>query len=63
MNLGLNARDAMPNGGTIRVGTENLVLGREAAGNPAPGNYVEITSRIRGRGSTLPCCRTSSSRS
>jgi two-component system cell cycle sensor histidine kinase/response regulator CckA len=50
MNLGLNARDAMPNGGTIRVGTENLVIGREAAGNPAPGNYVEITVDDTGTG-------------
>jgi PAS domain S-box-containing protein len=50
MNLGLNARDAMPNGGTIRVGTENLVIGREAAGNPAPGNYVEITVEDTGTG-------------
>jgi PAS domain S-box-containing protein len=50
MNLGLNARDAMPNGGTIRVGTENVVIGREAAGNPAPGNYVEITVEDTGTG-------------
>ena len=50
MNLGLNARDAMPNGGTIRVGTENVVIGREAAGNPAPGNYVEITVDDTGTG-------------
>jgi PAS domain S-box-containing protein len=50
MNLGMNARDAMPNGGTIRVGTENIVIGREAAGNPAPGNYVEITVEDTGTG-------------
>ena len=50
MNLGLNARDAMPNGGTIRLRTENVVVGRDGAGSPAPGNYVELTIEDTGTG-------------
>ena len=60
MNLGLNARDAMPNGGTLRLSTENVVLD---AGRPRvapglePGSYVSLIVEDTGSGiepSVLP---------
>ena len=60
MNLGVNARDAMPNGGTLRLRTENVVLdsahASEAVGL-APGAYVRILIEDTGTGidpSVLP---------
>jgi PAS domain S-box-containing protein len=52
MNLGVNARDAMPNGGTLRVRTENVVLdrvGAESAGVD-PGAYVHVIVEDTGIG-------------
>ena len=60
MNLGVNARDAMPNGGTLRLRTENVVLdsthASEAVGL-SPGAYVRILIEDTGTGidpSVLP---------
>ena len=60
MNLGVNARDAMPNGGTLRLRTENVVLesvhASEAVGL-SPGAYVRIVIEDTGTGidpSVLP---------
>ena len=50
MNLGVNARDAMPNGGTMWVRTENVVVGHDAAGRPAAGDYVVLTVEDTGTG-------------
>ena len=53
MNLGVNARDAMPNGGTLRFRTENVVLdsghSSEAVGL-SPGAYVRIVIEDTGTG-------------
>jgi PAS domain S-box-containing protein len=52
MNLGLNARDAMPNGGVLRVSTENVMLtgdGTDHPGLPA-GPYVALTVEDSGTG-------------
>ena len=52
MNLGVNARDAMPNGGTLRLRTENVVLDPAAAdgvGLP-PGAYVRVVVEDSGTG-------------
>ena len=52
MNLGLNARDAMPNGGVLRVSTENVMLtgdGPDHPGLPA-GPYVALTVEDSGTG-------------
>jgi len=60
MNLGVNARDAMPNGGTLRLRTENVVLDSARASEAvdlAPGAYVRILIEDTGTGidpSVLP---------
>ena len=53
VNLAANARDAMPNGGTLRIATSNVEVGQEvAAANPgvAPGNFVLTTFADTGVG-------------
>jgi PAS domain S-box-containing protein len=54
-NLCVNARDAMPDGGTLKVTTENAVLDDVYAGmNPEskPGNYVLV--KVEDTGSGIP---------
>jgi PAS domain S-box-containing protein len=55
MNLSLNARDAMPDGGTIVIETAGVVLGEDDAvlhAGAAVGPYVTITVTDDGRGMT-----------
>jgi PAS domain S-box-containing protein len=49
MNLILNARDAMPNGGTITIHGENRVLAETLDGLPA-GDYVVVAVEDTGSG-------------
>jgi len=49
MNLVVNARDAMPEGGTLAIATE-LVRSRPGMSVPEPGNYVRITVSDTGVG-------------
>lgn len=48
LNLALNARDAMPQGGTLTLQTRNVVL--EASGEQQAGDYVCLTVRDTGEG-------------
>lgn len=51
LNLAINARDAMENGGTLCVSTRNVVLGPPAAPEEPPaGRYVEICVSDTGHG-------------
>ena len=51
LNLAINARDALPYGGTILIGSENVRLGAPAGPNdPAAGDYVMLSVRDDGTG-------------
>lgn len=54
LNLAINARDAMPDGGSITISTTNLVLDDELiklnAFNIEPGSYIEINISDTGKG-------------
>lgn len=53
LNVSLNSRDAMPNGGTLNIRAENVVVSEQYAGlNPdaKPGPYVMISIEDTGAG-------------
>lgn len=57
MNLAVNARDAMPDGGTLTFATRNLNLPGEAddqTGGLSPGSYVELSVADTGTGIPQP---------
>jgi signal transduction histidine kinase len=53
MNLALNARDAMPSGGTLTLTTANVVVDRGRQRDsmfPEPGRYVKLAIEDTGAG-------------
>jgi two-component system cell cycle sensor histidine kinase/response regulator CckA len=53
MNLALNARDAMPSGGTFTIATANTTISESKTGElPPPGELVEVTISDSGTGMT-----------
>jgi len=51
LNLALNARDAMPDGGTLRIGIDNEVTGpRARPEHPDAGEHVTLSMTDSGRG-------------
>ncbi|MDA8016894.1 MAG: PAS domain S-box protein [Thermoanaerobaculia bacterium] len=52
LNLVINAGDAMPKGGTLRLRTRNIVVGADDTETlyAAPGSYVELQVRDSGHG-------------
>ena len=53
LNLAINARDAMPNGGTLTIETRHVTVDADVAGriaNARPGEYVMLTVRDTGHG-------------
>jgi PAS domain S-box-containing protein len=50
MNLAINARDAMPEGGTIRISARNAAVGQKDELGLAPGRYVVLAVEDTGCG-------------
>ena len=52
LNLALNGRDAMPDGGVLKIETRNVVLNEQAAAGNPPGSYVMLCVTDTGHGMT-----------
>lgn len=50
LNLSVNARDAMPEGGTLRISASAETIRAGMGGEPRPGNYVRISVADTGVG-------------
>jgi signal transduction histidine kinase len=50
LNLALNGRDAMPDGGVLQIETRNVILDEEATAGCVPGPYVRLSVTDNGHG-------------
>jgi signal transduction histidine kinase/HAMP domain-containing protein len=50
LNLALNGRDAMPDGGVLKIETRNVVVDEGAAAGCLPGSYVKVSVTDTGCG-------------
>jgi signal transduction histidine kinase/HAMP domain-containing protein len=53
LNLALNGRDAMPDGGVLQIETRNVVLNEGAVAGCSPGSYVTLSITDTGSGMPL----------
>ena len=55
LNLCLNARDAMPSGGRLRIGAANVVLDETAGGSlPEANQQTYVSIRVADTGTRIP---------
>ncbi len=52
LNLAINARDAMPDGGTLIIAASNITLGASERAEQQPGDYVRLVVSDTGMGMT-----------
>jgi signal transduction histidine kinase len=57
LNLVINARDAMPNGGEVRISTERRAVETAIAASPPPGDYVRVRVKDNGQGMSADVAR------
>ena len=57
LNLVVNARDAMPNGGEIRISTAHCIVNEVTSGLAAPGAYVRLRVADNGKGMSAEIIR------
>ena len=50
LNLALNGRDAMPDGGVLEIETRNVVVDEEGVAGCPPGSYVRLSVADNGSG-------------
>lgn len=50
LNLVVNARDALPNGGEVQISTDRWTVETAIAGSPPPGTYVRVRVKDNGQG-------------
>jgi signal transduction histidine kinase len=50
LNLVVNARDAMPNGGVVEISTDRWQVRAPTSASPAPGTYVRVRVKDSGHG-------------
>ncbi len=54
LNLAVNARDAMPEGGTLRISLEAAIVGRRHRSKLLPGQYLHLSVADTGTGMDNP---------